>query len=350
MKHNRWVEGGKSRFDTRDPEYSRIYYIRYADDMLIGFTGTKFQAETIYSEVKEFLTGILLNTNDSKSKVIHGTEYTKFLGTLIKWTPNHTVTKNIIGEDVGRRMQVAHNRPRMCAPIVGLLQRAKDKGFAIARGTNTKYIRATSKRSWSSWDDKEIVTRFNTIIRGILQYYSFVNQRSDLWQIIDIYRKSCALTLADKHKLKTAARVFSKYGKYLKISNNVGKEVASLSAWPLTLKTEGKFQRGKSAVSIQNLDENVSIQASYKTLSKEQGSDTCQYEGCSAITLLEQHHLNPMINATRKGLSQYESSIIRSKRKMVTLCRKHHLLMHNKGILIKNFKEKKPTTDQIDIT
>jgi retron-type reverse transcriptase len=84
VKHNRWVEAGKSRYDTRDSEHSRVYYIRYADDMLIGFTGTKFQADAIYSELKAFLSGILLNSNESKSKVKHGSEYTKFLGTLIK--------------------------------------------------------------------------------------------------------------------------------------------------------------------------------------------------------------------------------------------------------------------------
>jgi len=84
IKHNRWVESGKSRYNTRDPEYSRIYYIRYADDMLIGFTGNKFQADTIYSEVREYLKSIGLKTNDTKSRVLHGTEYTKFLGTLIK--------------------------------------------------------------------------------------------------------------------------------------------------------------------------------------------------------------------------------------------------------------------------
>ena len=52
--------------------------------MLIGFTGSKFQADAIYSEVCSYLNGMELKVQDTKSKVLHATEYTKFLGTLIK--------------------------------------------------------------------------------------------------------------------------------------------------------------------------------------------------------------------------------------------------------------------------
>jgi hypothetical protein len=73
-----------------------------------------------------------------------------------------------------------------------------------------------------------------SIINGILDYYSFVNRRSDLWKIIDLLRKSCALMLADKLRLKTAAQVFQKFGYNLFVKNNIGKEI--LSAWPKTSK------------------------------------------------------------------------------------------------------------------
>ena len=50
------------------------------------------------------------------------------------------------------------------------------------------------------------------------------------------------MTLADKLKLKTAAQVFQKFGRNLSIKNSIGQEIASLSAWPDTLKTTGKFK------------------------------------------------------------------------------------------------------------
>lgn len=55
-------------------------------------------------------------------------------------------------------------------------------------------------------------------------------------------RRSCALTLADKLKLKTAAQVFQKFGHNLSIKNKAGREIASLSSWPKTLKTTGTFK------------------------------------------------------------------------------------------------------------
>ena len=52
-----------------------------------------------------------------------------------------------------------------------------------------------------------------------MEFYSPANTRSDLWQVVALYRKSCALTIADKHKLKTAAAVFKRYGPLSKQMN-----------------------------------------------------------------------------------------------------------------------------------
>ena len=67
-----------------------------------------------------------------------------------------------------------------------------------------------------------IVKKFNSLINGILNYYSFVSKRSDLWKVCDVLRKSCALRLADKLNLKTVAQVFQKFGRNLLIKNTVG--------------------------------------------------------------------------------------------------------------------------------
>jgi hypothetical protein len=57
-----------------------------------------------------------------------------------------------------------------------------------------------------------------------------------------LLRKSCALSLVDKLRLKTAAQVFQKFGYNPLVKNNGGREIASLSAWPKTLKTTGTFK------------------------------------------------------------------------------------------------------------
>ena len=95
-----------------------------------------------------------------------------------------------------------------------------------------------------------------------MEFYSPANKRSDLWQIVAFYRKSCALTLADKHKLKTAAAVYKRYGPNLKITDPIKKKETVLF-YPTTLKTTGNFKLGKNTITLSDnlLDP---IQGSYK--------------------------------------------------------------------------------------
>ena len=43
--------------DTRDPNYRRLRYVRYADDFLLGFAGPKSEAEAIRDRLSAFLAG-----------------------------------------------------------------------------------------------------------------------------------------------------------------------------------------------------------------------------------------------------------------------------------------------------
>jgi len=76
-------------------------------------------------------------------------------------------------------MITPHNRGNLTAPIIDLFNRAISNGFA-KQLKNKELARATSKRVLCSLEDKAIVQRFNAIIRGILNYYSFVNKKSSL--------------------------------------------------------------------------------------------------------------------------------------------------------------------------
>jgi hypothetical protein len=51
--------------------------------------------------------------------------------------------------------------------------------------------------------------------------------------------------LADKLRLKTAAQVFQKFGHNLSVKNNVGREIASLSAWPKNIESHRYVQNKK---------------------------------------------------------------------------------------------------------
>ena len=166
---------------------------------------------------------------------------------------------------------------------------------------------------------------------GTLNYYSCINKRSDLWKVFAVLRKSCALTLAHKHKLNSAAQVYAKFGPNL-IIRKLGKEVACLF-YPKSLKTKIDFKiRENSDLHPSMLEIEIDkIPASTKTNLKI--ADICEYEGCNEMEHLEAHHLNPMSNiAKREDLSMFEKALIRRKRKVVMLCKKHHNLLHRKRI------------------
>lgn len=61
-----------SRFDMKDPNFRRVYYVRYADDFVVGVTGPLEFAKAIKNEIEVFLSEELrLELNNSKTKISH---------------------------------------------------------------------------------------------------------------------------------------------------------------------------------------------------------------------------------------------------------------------------------------
>jgi|JI8StandDraft_2_1071088.scaffolds.fasta_scaffold03265_6 group II intron reverse transcriptase/maturase len=341
VKHNRALDKNLSRTDKNDPNFSRLYYVRYADDFILGYVGTKKNANEIYEVIQNFLKEkLLFNCNKSKTEVVHSSVHTKYLGTLICWVPGYRKREKDHKSLISRSTVISLNRPSLTAPIKDIFERFIEKGYGVRRKSNKKLVRATSFRQITAQDTDTIVKRFNSIINGILNYYSFVNRRSDLWKICDVLRKSCALTLADKLKLKTAAQVFQKFGRNLSIKNKVGREIACLSAWPKTLKTTGKFKIKNADVVYSDLIRMIDNTDGYFRTSNELQS-VCEFDGCHNIEGLELHHFNPMVSAKRKDLSPAAKILLARKRKTVTLCKKHHASMHERKLLKQEKKKGK---------
>ena len=68
----------------------------------------------------------------------------------------------------------------------------------------------------------------------------------------------------------------------------------------------------------------------------------CEYEGCEITDNLEAHHMNPIANMSKcRDLTSFEKTLIRRKRKVVMLCKKHYMNLHKKRI----FEEKVSKND-----
>jgi hypothetical protein len=81
--------------DPVDPGYRRLRYVRYADDILLGFTGPKAEAEEIKRRLAQFLQDELkLELSETKTLITHArTSVARFLGYEITTQHNNrTIT------------------------------------------------------------------------------------------------------------------------------------------------------------------------------------------------------------------------------------------------------------------
>jgi hypothetical protein len=110
----------------------------------------------------------------------------------------------------------------LLAPILELLIKLCNKGF-VKRNSKGEFF-PIGKSNCTLLTHPQIINYFNSKIRGILNYYSCVHNRNNLWSIVRFLNYSCALTLARKFKLKTLAKTFKKFGKDLQFVNEKGKK------------------------------------------------------------------------------------------------------------------------------
>lgn len=219
-------------YKTRDPNFIRLKYVRYADDFIIAVTGPKKQADKVLNLVYEFCHNQLgLELNIEKTKVTKFSDGIRFLGTII--TNRNPQEKPVITVIRGDQIFKSRVTPRLSlhAPIKDTLTKLMNKGYfrtvLIQQPTgknrnnnknikNNSQIKPTALRKLINLDHHDIIRSYNGVIRGILNYYSFVDNNKSLGIIVHGLKISCALTFALKYKLRTAAKVFIRFGPKLK--------------------------------------------------------------------------------------------------------------------------------------
>jgi group II intron reverse transcriptase/maturase len=312
-----------------DPGYKRLRYVRYADDFLIGVIGSKENCVEIRDKIHAFLLDELkLNLNLDKTKITHArTEAAHFLGTDIRITPPKKRPIRIIKRG-GQTYRSRTNIPTLLhVPTNKLVTKLIEKGFAKPGG------KPTGSRRWLHFENHQIVKLFYQIWLGIKAYYSFADNFCNLGIIFYILKFSCVLTLALKLKLKTANKVFAKFGKEITIRDGKGQILASFKYRSLA-KTR-KFL--KSDISKLNPMARLERLANATFRTKDVLDNPCII--CGATENIEMHHVRKIRNSSRAIKSDFLTSMMsRMNRKQVPICRPCHIDYH-KG-LIQNVKWK----------
>jgi group II intron reverse transcriptase/maturase len=202
--------------DPMDPSFRRLCYIRYADDFVIGIIGSRDECVKIQEDLGNFLTEKLsLNLSQTKTSIYH---FNKngifFLGTQINGNLEMEKLVKTIEKGKDRKFKTrVTSRTRMFAPLEKLLQKSIDNN--MFKRLQSGKVAPTALRRIVNYDHSDIIRFFNSKIRGILNYYSFVDNAKSLGTLVRGLKHSCALTLTLKYKLRVRSKVFKKYGKYL---------------------------------------------------------------------------------------------------------------------------------------
>src|SRR5271165_7078100 len=184
--------------DPMDPGYRRLRYCRYADDHLLGFTGTKAEAGEIKAKLAVFLRETLgLELNQDKTLITHArSQPARFLGyDIIVQHCNTRITHGLRSANGKVALRVP--------PDVVKAQCARYR----SRGKPWH-------RSWlQNLPDYDIVRIYGAEYRGVVNYYLLAQAVSRLGTLCWTALTSMLKTLAAKHKstvTKMAARFTAK--------------------------------------------------------------------------------------------------------------------------------------------
>jgi len=195
--------------DPLDPDYKRLFFVRYADDFLIGIIGSKQEAQTIFREIENYLnTNLKLAISKEKSGIHHAKDGTAFLGYVVQ---NFTAEKVIKVHRKKFTKVVAVRRSmrniiQLRIPYLKLSEFCQQKGYG-----NYAERRLLHKPGWEHRDDDEILLAYNAEMRGIANYYALATGvKEGLAKLMFLATYSCLKTLAAKHR-STVRKIATKH-------------------------------------------------------------------------------------------------------------------------------------------
>jgi len=302
---------------------SKIHYVRYADDWIIGVTGPKTLAIQIRDLVKIFLKKELkLDLNMEKTKITNlGSEYAKFLGHYIKiqtLSQHASSRRRDVHTKEVMNIRKSTGKPKILVPTDLLKERLIKKDFANTEG----FPKRCNKLIFLP--DHEIVIRYNSIMRGIMNFYNMAENRSSLNEAIYILEFSLAHTLAAKHR-SSIKKIFNKYGKPIKV-NFKGKLITFDK--PQSLRAEYLNERYYKVKSIY-ANTPFEIRDPFTTYNHDLRVTNILDAPClicKSTYNVEMHHLRHLKDTKDKGTLIKIMSKIR--RKVVPLCQTCHNKVH----------------------
>ena len=291
-------------------------YVRYADDFIIGVKGDRADCETIKKQFAEFIGGTLkMELSQEKTLITHSSQFARFLGYDVRVRRDNSVKK--CGEKLRRTLNY---KVELCVPFKDKIMPFLFSKSSIQQTKDGK-IEPIARKFLYICTDLEIVSAFNSELRGICNYYTLASNFTRLDYFAYLMEYSCLKTLAGKHKT-TTRQILKKYKEGKKWG------VPYQSAKGEKRCNFANFMDCKKANTFDDVIIDYTLRSGgYRnTFDKRLSAKVCELCGKTNIPL-EIHHVNKVKNL--KGKEKWEKIMIAKRRKTLAVCRECHYHIHN---------------------
>lgn len=299
------------KYDYQDASYTRVKFLRYADDVIVGIIGPKSLARQIQEELARILReGLNLELNREKTRITHlATEPARFLGYLFKASGPRSRRRNM------RRKQSPHNIIQTVKTMRGNIQ------LLVPLREQTEKLKRfmadgepTSVAALINQPIDQIIEYYNSLLRGWYNYYQLAENVSALHYARYILQYSLAKTLAHKEG-SSVSKIFRKYGKDITYQKPNGRRIHFFNR-PLTQVKRAKGTPGQSDV----------IPRGWPRKTQTRLMDECAI--CGSPEKVEMHHVRHIRKRGERvqGFTLYMAAI---NRKQIPVCHKCHREIHS---------------------
>lgn len=193
-KNLKLISRDYNKSEKMNIDLNNLILIYYLNEFLFSFKSSYF----IMILLRNFIDKLCVSNFSVKKKLYINNFKLKeiiFLDTIVKQLKRYNLIQVVLK-----------------IPMKQILEEAEDIGFVRKTGFGFK---ASSVGYLVNKTHREILEFYNKFIIKTLQNYFFMDNRKSFNLIIRKLKRSCALTLALKYKLRFAGKVFKEYGENL---------------------------------------------------------------------------------------------------------------------------------------
>ena len=307
-----------------DPEFRRLWYVRYADDFLLGLIGTKEETQRIKKKIKQFLKSIKLEMSTEKTLITNARSgKARFLNyhiNLMDSTNKVSVIKNHAIAGTHKRRTTNHQLY-----------------FSIPADVTQKWLNKVEKAGRSQYrgellhlSDYDIITTFEVELQGLINYYSRIHNLQQLRHLRYKWKQSLIKTLATKYRtsMRNIRRKYERFTNILK-QKFIGVEIQRENKNPLRAIFGKKPIRRHNGTAIK--DKIQTIYRNRNELINRLLAEVCELCRAKKVAL-EGHHIRKLKDLKQKWRDKEKPEWVRNmialNRKTLFVCKSCHQRIH----------------------